>query len=788
MNVDYMQNKRSSSRREGIDAVADLPDYAQGSESDEGDDDHIPPFMRTGGSLKLGSPISAPASRADEPPSPSRTFDLSFARTASSPVQIPGADADDPDFRRQMREEAPRSDRRAPAKRKKSAPAGRGMPLPRGPDAPNSRPPSGTGPPGRPDEPRPGAPPSSFSGDFQWDEAVMGQAQAVQARNQQLSLEAMEKDQRIKRLETLLEAIEPVPGVDPRRLMECMTPADEEAAEGRDPRDVKIVQLAKKVRNLKVKAQAGQNRLRKATQRLEECEAELAEHAESAREAAALAERLSGGTSADPSAAGDADGGDAAGEAGAQLAAARAELRETQRQRDKLRVKVNRQQQLTRKYYQALQREVGDAEELKRALGEPNSAGASSAGASTTPQPGWRGRAQSIVVLRQQNKQLRQQLKQLQNLDYRSSRDAKDVDLRNRADLRAMEEARRAAAERLGEELHDERQKSTKLEAQLKAARARSSALSTENKKARTSIKTLLSKTRNDDELLDAVRGELEDARERLRDAARGAERAELAERAAAESDRLRARVRALTERVEAERRAAAEARARAEDAEEAAEAERSRRNERMGQNEAARRTLARADADRLTELLELERGRAREREKRAEEAEARCAALEAEARRTKRRLDRARADAKRLGSGTYGGKRAEGLGEPSPRALRGRERQKRVEDLEDELRDARDARASMKRDFQRMVRDKEEEIRILREMGEEMRLQLNEAVDGRSTGHRDARSRDGRGDGRGDAQRVRALQKDNAHLRRELEDLQKRYRTLAARAGVGHR
>ena len=85
---------------------------------------------------------------------------------------------------------------------------------------------------------------------------------------------------------------------------------------------------------------------------------------------------------------------------------------------------------------------------------------------------GWRGRAQSIVVLRQQNKQLQQQLKQLQNLDYRSSRDAKDVDLRNRADLRAMEEARRAATERMGEELASELKRSAKLESQLKAAHA----------------------------------------------------------------------------------------------------------------------------------------------------------------------------------------------------------------------------------------------------------------------------------------------------------------------------
>lgn len=75
------------------------------------------------------------------------------------------------------------------------------------------------------------------------DERELGQLAAMAQENMQLRGELDERKTQVRKLGVMLEALEPAAGLDAERLLDCLEGSDAPV----DPRDMKIVQLAKKV-------------------------------------------------------------------------------------------------------------------------------------------------------------------------------------------------------------------------------------------------------------------------------------------------------------------------------------------------------------------------------------------------------------------------------------------------------------------------------------------------------------------------------------------------------------
>jgi hypothetical protein len=88
----------------------------------------------------------------------------------------------------------------------------------------------------------------SFKGTFEWggDGSAL---EALQHQNAALVRDLRESKRQVRELSVLLEAVEPVPGLDADKFLDMLR---ESGREGMDYRDSKIVQLAKKARNLQV--------------------------------------------------------------------------------------------------------------------------------------------------------------------------------------------------------------------------------------------------------------------------------------------------------------------------------------------------------------------------------------------------------------------------------------------------------------------------------------------------------------------------------------------------------
>ncbi len=95
----------------------------------------------------------------------------------------------------------------------------------------------------------------------------------LQRQNNLMAAELQDKKRQIKELATLLEAIEPVKNMGPERYLEIVR--GEAAKDGmpRDYRDVKIIDLAKKNRNLTVSLQQVKTANKKLGEQLTEMKA-----------------------------------------------------------------------------------------------------------------------------------------------------------------------------------------------------------------------------------------------------------------------------------------------------------------------------------------------------------------------------------------------------------------------------------------------------------------------------------------------------------------------------------
>eukprot|EP01036_Dinobryon_divergens_P024693 gene24693-33164_t len=297
------------------------------------------------------------------------------------------------------------------------------------------------------------------------------------AKEQALQMQSLvrkldEKNRKIESLCVLLEAVEPMPGMDPdriRRALEADTKDDGSAAEV-DFRDSKIVALAKKSHRL-------QMLLNK--------------------------ERANGGSGAGSGSQGGlklpALRPNSANSNAEQIAQANAaltkELRDVNRAADELKKKNSALVEENKNLSRALSKEIGEG------------------GGVTVEQAvsgGWKGRAQQIVMLKAKIRKLEASLEGGNGNGGGPQSQQGDVDSKAQDELAGMSNERRQAVEALTEERVRLLEANQHLEKKNAAHKARIQTLENEAKRMKENMQVVLDKSSSDDQLLEALRAELQ--------------------------------------------------------------------------------------------------------------------------------------------------------------------------------------------------------------------------------------------------------------------------------------
>ena len=345
-------------------------------------------------------------------------------------------------------------------------------------------------------------------------------------RIMELEQEVGNRREQVRKLGVMLEALAPVPGVDAERLLNVMEGQDVEQA---DPRDIKIVYLAKKGRGLRLENNklrlAATDAERKARQdeiKIKQLQEQIEVMASPAARAVSM-ERLAGGSDASSSSSSSATSAlslesdaratrdDAPSSSAAGVGEAGAALRRKDQELVEARRRVSRALDESKKLRGALTRELGLApgEELPKGILQPNS----SANGDTKAEKPFKGRAETIVLLRSKCKRLEADLERAtgrKDPKATARREQRDVDRAASEDLRRMEDARRGAMEQLTENYEQLGAHLGATKAKLEASKARGAVLESENAKFRKQMKMLLSKGDNDDALVSELQAELQ--------------------------------------------------------------------------------------------------------------------------------------------------------------------------------------------------------------------------------------------------------------------------------------
>ena len=334
------------------------------------------------------------------------------------------------------------------------------------------------------------------------------------AHKQQALLHKVEaKNMEVERLCVLLEALEPVPGMDAAKYKRLIDNPDND--EHVDVRDSKIVALAKKSRKLQmlltkersvVQSQALDiDELKAANEKL--CK-ELENLSLAHKSAASSGSRTIRAPVAhfdSPTKGSAAPGGPDPAELESANTQLRKELGAANKTVEELRRKVAKATDDAKSLSQALAREVGDGVALEQAV-----------------DGGWRGRAQQIIMLKSKVKRLEAAAGmnatgmgtlQTLNTNYTSgtgrSQRGMDVDSQAESGLAEMSNERKIAVDALVEErarLIDEYQK---LEAKSQGQKARIRKMEEDSHTHRSQLKIVLDKSETDDQLIGALRREV---------------------------------------------------------------------------------------------------------------------------------------------------------------------------------------------------------------------------------------------------------------------------------------
>lgn len=246
-----------------------------------------------------------------------------------------------------------------------------------------------------------------------WDESAAAELERLSRQNEQLVDRIAGKDVEIERLEQTLLAVQAPPGIDVGRMLDA---AGGDA--GADVRDAKIVDLAKRNRELARTVGKAKRAIADARRRAAEAEARAA-----AAEDEAASSAAAGAAAAGPAGQhGGSRTGSPAGGAEEELRRAQAQAKAARARIEGLQHRLDAAQAEAKAARRALAAEVGPGEELEAVLaaaglasaaaapggsgrgddGESVATGASGAGAGSPAKRrlGWRGRAQRIIKLK----------------------------------------------------------------------------------------------------------------------------------------------------------------------------------------------------------------------------------------------------------------------------------------------------------------------------------------------------------------------------------------------------
>ncbi|RHY65205.1 hypothetical protein DYB30_001018 [Aphanomyces astaci] len=306
---------------------------------------------------------------------------------------------------------------------------------------------------------------------FNWD--GVGDIQALQLKNSELMATIKDYKHHVTELQLLLEAVEPIPGLDVNTLRDVLQGAE---VVDHDIRDVKIVHQAKKLRQAKIALTKEKSKGAGASGRIAELERQLHDAEERHLKSERLVHKLQLGEKPEPK---------------HTESANTVPLKKF----EDLRVKYEAMAIDLKKTQRALQREVGDDVPLAEILdGEGG---------------GKRGRAQQIVMLKAKVKKLEKELQ---------TRTAPDtgVDAKAEVELLALKADKQRQLDHVVADLDALKDANDKLSRKYDAQKARVHTLEKDAGKHKTKLAILLDKSHNDDSLIDALQHEMDDLRRQI--------------------------------------------------------------------------------------------------------------------------------------------------------------------------------------------------------------------------------------------------------------------------------
>ncbi|KAF0775631.1 hypothetical protein AaE_000669, partial [Aphanomyces astaci] len=312
---------------------------------------------------------------------------------------------------------------------------------------------------------------------FNWD--GVGDIQALQLKNSELMATIKDYKHHVTEfvarcpLQLLLEAVEPIPGLDVNTLRDVLQGAE---VVDHDIRDVKIVHQAKKLRQAKIALTKEKSKGAGASGRIAELERQLHDAEERHLKSERLVHKLQLGEKPEPK---------------HTESANTVPLKKF----EDLRVKYEAMAIDLKKTQRALQREVGDDVPLAEILdGEGG---------------GKRGRAQQIVMLKAKVKKLEK------DMQTRTAPDT-GVDAKAEVELLALKADKQRQLDHVIADLDALKDANDKLSRKYDAQKARVHTLEKDAGKHKTKLAILLDKSHNDDSLIDALQHEMDDLRRQI--------------------------------------------------------------------------------------------------------------------------------------------------------------------------------------------------------------------------------------------------------------------------------
>jgi hypothetical protein len=373
-----------------------------------------------------------------------------------------------------------------------------------------------------------------FEGEFDWgDQGKMVESARLQQENAELSVALGQRESEVRRLETLISAMQPIPGLDPNSLLDVLVNGERQE---HDIRDLKIVELAKKVRKMKAALQrerATATALRHEVQNVH-LAADIAavERGESAANvtAAREANAVFGAGERSPSFRARTKKVAAAAEASAEAAQAKKKRRPRASKEDEYRSKLLAAQGEVKRTQRALAKELGPDVAVADAVAAANS--------DVDVVGGWRGRAQTITMLRTKLKHMKRKLQQAAaggksgGSGFKSGAGSGDVDHQAMDDLDSMQRARDGAVEQLTEQFGALSTELASATEKLKHKKARIKTLEESTRRSKAQMKTMLKKSVNDDGLIERLTKDAVAFRDAAHDSRKKGERILLLEKA----------------------------------------------------------------------------------------------------------------------------------------------------------------------------------------------------------------------------------------------------------------